>query len=505
MSTETGGEPSTRPPEAESEFSRITCGVVGSPRSKAERWDTTACLAFDAVSIPAVNSTRTFPTSTRSVTKAGAPRAARRVAVAAVCLSLVAAACGSDDDSTDDTVTTETSTVESAPITDSTDAPTSDAPTTDSTAPSDDSGGSAGVEVPTAPMSDADAAVIDDAAMEALALGEGVIPGMWVGVWDPAKGVHLAAYGDALAEETPATAEDSGRIGSITKTFTATAVLQQVAEGALSLDDTVADVLPDLAAELPDIAEITVEQLLAMQSGIPEYEFLVVPDVLENPTEVVDLDAVIIETVEGGVEPAGTAGYSTTNYLILGNMLEELTGQPSEDVLNELAADAGLTTTVLTVGDDIEMPDPSSAGYVNEIGVSYLGLEGIDVEPLGDVSSYNPNWGGVGGSMYSTLEDLGAWAATGFGNDFLPPELAAQRLEAAPLAEGIDYGLGIIDFGNGWYGHSGSILGWDSLAAHNPETGAVFVAYTNEYGASNVFVGPVLTAFPDLASSLYGL
>ena len=466
--------------------------------------DPTARCAFDASNVPVVISTRTSPTPSRPVERGGVNRVARRVAVAAVCLGLVAAACGDDEDTVDDTISAEASTVESAPTSDAPTTDSTDAPTTDSTAPSDDSAGSAGVEVPTAPMSDADAAVIDDASMEALAAGDGVIPGMWVGVWDPAKGVHLAAYGDAVAEETAATAEDSGRIGSITKTFTATAVLQQVAAGTLSLDDTVADVLPDLAAELPDIAEITVEQLLAMQSGIPEYEFLVVPDVLENPTEVVDLDEVIVETVEGGVEPAGTAGYSTTNYLILGNMLEELTGRPSEDVLNELAADAGLTTTVLTVGDEIEMSDPSSDGYVNEIGVSYLAAQGINVEPLGDVSSYNPNWGGVGGSMYSTLEDLGAWAATGFGNDFLPPELAAQRLEAAPLPEGIDYGLGLIDFGNGWYGHSGSILGWDSLAVHNPETGAVFVAYTNEYGASNAFVGPVLAAFPDLAS-LYGL
>jgi D-alanyl-D-alanine carboxypeptidase len=347
-------------------------------------------------------------------------------------------------------------------------------------------------------MSDADAAVIDDAAMEGLAAGEGEVPGMWVGVWDPAKGVHLAAYGDAVADETVATVEDSGRIGSITKTFTATAVLQQVAEGTLSLDDTVADVVPDLAAELPDIADITVEQLLAMESGIPEYEFIVVPEVLANPTEPVDLHEVIVETVEGGIEPVGTAAYSTTNYLILGEMLAELTGQPSEDVLNELAAEAGLTTTVLTVGDDIEMSDPSSAGYVNGAGVAYLQAEGIDTEPLGDVSSYNPNWGGTGGSMYSTIEDLGAWAATGFGNELLPPELAAQRLESAPLAEGIDYGLGIIDFGSGWYGHTGSILGWDSLAANNPETGATFVAFVNAYGAEPVLSGPALAAFPDI-------
>ena len=105
--------------------------------------------------------------------------------------------------------------------------------------------------------------------------------------------------------------------------------------------------------------------------------------------------------------------------------------------------------------------------------------------------------------MYSTLEDLGAWAATGFGNDFLPPELAAQRLEAAPLAEGVDYGLGLMDFGNGWYGHTGEILGWNSVAAHNPETGAVFVAYVNESGSLLATAGPALAAFPDLGG-LFG-
>ena len=278
-------------------------------------------------------------------------RAARRVAVAAVCLGLVAAACGDDDEGTaDDEVSAEASTEEATPDADSTDAS------------GDDSGESAGGEVPTAPMSDADAAVIDDAAMEGLAAGEGEVPGMWVGVWDPANGVHLAAYGDAVTDETVATVEDSGRIGSITKTFTATAVLQQVAEGTLSLDDTVADVVPDLAAELPDIADITVEQLLAMESGRPVYEFSVVPEVLANPTEPVDLHEVIVETVESGIDPVGTASYSTTNYLILGEMLAELTGRPSEEVLNELATEAGLETTVLTVGDDFEMSDPSSAG-----------------------------------------------------------------------------------------------------------------------------------------------
>jgi D-alanyl-D-alanine carboxypeptidase len=185
-------------------------------------------------------------------------------------------------------------------------------------------------------------------------------------------------------------------------------------------------------------------------------------------------------------------------------MLEELTGEPVDDVLNGLAAEVGLTATALTVADDFEMSDPSSAGYVNEIAAAALQAEGVAVEPLGDVSSYNPNWGGAGGSMYSNLEDLGVWAATGFGNELLPLELAAQRVEAAPLAEGIDYGLGIIDFGNGWYGHTGEILGWNSIAAHQPDTDAVFVAFVNESGSLVTTAGPALAAFPDLTGA-YGL
>lgn len=434
--------------------------------------------------------------------RSGVNRAAQRVAVVAVCLTLAAVACSDDEDTGDDAATTDASTVESAPTVEDSQTQTEEADSTsEATSPEATAGESADVEVPTAPMSDADAAALDAAAAEGLEAAAGQLPGMWVGVWDPDKGVHLAAYGDAVAESVPATIEDTGRIGSITKTFTATAVLQQVAAGTLSLDDTIADVLPGLADEAPEIADITVEQLLSMRSGIPEYEYAVVPQVLADPTAVIDLHEVIVDTVNSGIEPAGTAMYSTTNYLILGEMLAETTGQPVEDVLDTLATETGLTTTALPVDDEFAMPDPSSAGYVNEFAAEGLNAEGIDVEPLGDVSSYNPTWGGAGGSMYSTIEDLGVWAATGFGNELLPPELATQRLEASPLPEGIDYGLGIIDYGNGWYGHTGEILGWSSIAAHNNATGATFVAYVNESGSLLATAGPALAAFPDLVGA----
>jgi len=172
---------------------------------------------------------------------------------------------------------------------------------------------------PTKEMSAADAEAIDAATASALEANAD-LPAMWVGIWDPAKGVRIAAYGDAAAGEAAATAEDHSRIGSVTKTFTATAVLEQVAASELSLDDTIEDVLPDLAGQYPDLAPITVGQLLAMRSGIPDYANTgaVTGPVVEDPTKVWTVDEIIATTLEQEpLEAPGTAGYSTTNYLIL--------------------------------------------------------------------------------------------------------------------------------------------------------------------------------------------
>lgn len=348
------------------------------------------------------------------------------------------------------------------------------------------------------------AAVIDGAATAALDAQAGDTPGMWIGVWDPARGAHLAAYGEAEAGGAAATVANTFRIGSITKTFTAAAILEQVAAGALSLDDSVADVLPDLATQAPEIADVTVEQLLAMRSGLSEYESRVLPQVLADPTEVIDLHEVILSTVsEQGVSTVGDQGtYSTANYLILGEMLAELTGQPVEAVLEQLVASAGLEHTALQPVDQFGMPDPASHGYVNTPAATAMQQEGVDVEPLGDVSDYTASWAGAGGSMYSTIEDLGRWAATDFGNTLLPTDLAAKRLESAPIDVGLDYGLGIITFPDGWHGHIGEIPGWESIALHQPETGAVFVGVVNESGSLNAVLRPAVVAFPDLATAL---
>jgi len=120
-------------------------------------------------------------------------------------------------------------------------------------------------------MPPAETADIDTAANDFLTNSPDKSPGLWLAVWDPAKGYYEQAYGDAVADTTKATVADHSWIGSITKTVFATAVLQQVAAGKLALTDTVQILDAELAAEYPAVGALTVAQLLGMTSGIPDF------------------------------------------------------------------------------------------------------------------------------------------------------------------------------------------------------------------------------------------
>lgn len=363
-----------------------------------------------------------------------------------------------------------------------------------------------GVALTTEEMSAEDAALVDQLAQQGLAASDGQLPAMWIGVWDPTKGYYVGAYGEAVVGGAAATVDDHSRIGSVTKTFTAVATLEQVEAGKLALDDTIEDMLPDLAGKYPDLAPITVEQLLAMRSGIPDYANtgVVIGPVIEDPDHIWTVDEIIAAVMEaGGLQAPGTPGYSTTNTLILGEMVAEITGEPIEDVITDVARRAGLTGSALQEPDVTEMPAPASHGYLNEPGLTSLAASGIIVsEPVGDVSDYTVSWGQAGGGMYSTIEDLGRWAASGLGSTLLSESLGDLRIASAqPIGEG-DYGLGVFDWGGGWIGHTGQLLGWESLCAYNKDTGAVFVALDNETGSLDKTLGVAQAFFPDLVTGL---
>jgi len=351
-------------------------------------------------------------------------------------------------------------------------------------------------------MSAADAAAIDRLARDALAKNPD-LPGLWIGVWDPARGVYLQAYGQAVKGGAKATVADHGRVGSVTKTFTVVAVLEQVAAGRLKLESTIEEVLPDLARRHPPIARVTVDQLAGMRSGIQDYANtgLVIRGVAADPTKIWTADDLIDAAMTLPLSAPGTGGYSTTNTIILGNVLERLTGRPIEQIVTDVARRAGLKRSALQAYGSTKMPDPASHGYVATTGAKELEAVGAVVAPGTDVSEWTVSWGQAGGGMYSTIADLGTWAGTGLGTSLLPADLAARRLATQKIPEG-DYGLGIYDWGAGWIGHTGQIIGWESLVAYNTSTGAAFVAIVNETGSFMSALAVGLQVFPDLRGLL---
>jgi D-alanyl-D-alanine carboxypeptidase len=138
-----------------------------------------------------------------------------------------------------------------------------------------------------------------------------------------------------------------------------------------------------------------------------------------------------------------------------------------------------------------------------EAGAASIAEIGATIEPGTDATDWTVSWGGAGGGMYSTIADLGLWAATGSGTSLLSDDLIAQRLSTRPTVEGLDYGLGIIDFGNGWIGHSGQLIGWESLVLYDTDTGDVAVAIVNETASLVAVEFALGSIFPDYGETLF--
>jgi D-alanyl-D-alanine carboxypeptidase len=402
-------------------------------------------------------------------------------------IALLGAACSDDGSDTDD-----------------------EGASTSTSAPADGGGGGlwSGPLPNDREMSEEDQAEIDAVVQAVMEETEGQVPGIWIGIWDSEKGSYLTAAGEAVLGGTAAEPDQVGRIGSVTNTFTATAMLREVGEGRASLDDRIEELLPDLAEEHPDVAAITVEELLGMASGIPDYAnsdwFL--PQVVENPSRVWEPAEIIDQVLSrGDLEPIGTPGYSTTNYLILGEMLEEVVegDEDISEILDGVAEDAGLAGARMPEPEDAALPDPHSNGYVSEAGAESLAPTGAIIPPGTDVTDWSPSWGGAGGAMYAGLEDLGAWAGTGLGTALLSRETGDLRISETSELPGLGtYGLGLLDLGDGWIGHTGQIVGWETLAAYNTETGDVFVAIVNEAASVTAAVAVATEVYPELGEAL---
>lgn len=344
------------------------------------------------------------------------------------------------------------------------------------------------ITLPTKPMSAAEAAKVTSGVELAISFQSEDVPGMLVGIWDPQKGVYRRAFGVGnTASAAPTTVADAFRVGSVTKTFTATLILQLVAEGKLRLDGRVSAYAPALAKRFPDVGSRTIRELLSMRSGLPDYADTLVPRIPITPgwtTKVWQPNQLINWGIRwsGPILPAGAAKatYSNTNYITLGQVAVAVTGKSLPRLVQErFLGPLEMRRSSYPRAADASLPARSTHGYVTASGVEDFTKYGSTIEEGTDVTQWSPSFGGAAGVVISTIDDLARWAAARFGSALLPDSLQRARVQdSRSLNDGGRYGLGLQILGD-WEGHLGGIPGWSTLALRNTKTGAIAIMSIN--------------------------
>jgi len=253
------------------------------------------------------------------------------------------------------------------------------------------------------------------------------------------------------------------------------------------------DKLESFVPGIPNGKQITVQQLLAMTSGI--YDYVNDPDLTVRETadpllafslsDVLD----IIGQHEPVFAPGTDAMYDNSNYYLLGAIIEKVTGNPLNRVVKSQVLDPlGLNQTSYPTTPGI--PAPFSRGYFYQPN---LGLR--------DVTASNPAFAGGAGAMISTLGDLKIWAKALATGALLKPATQALRLKTKPLVQTpkitLSYGLGITDV-NGFLGHDGAIVGYGSVVLYLPSRRATIVILGNNNDNGNpapLSIGLAVAAF----------
>jgi D-alanyl-D-alanine carboxypeptidase len=300
-----------------------------------------------------------------------------------------------------------------------------------------------------------------------------------------ARGFGLRDVAGAL----PADAGTQYEIGSITKQFTATAILQLKESGKIDLDAPLATYLP----RAPHAADVTIRQLLTQTSGLPEY--MSVPNIETAVVKPATFDQLIAPIADKPLEfkPGTQWEYSSTNYLLLGRVVEVLSGQTWDEYLKEhIFVPAGMTNSA-TIAGEASLSN-MARGYVYANGKA-----GPSV-PVDD------SWAGAAGGIASTVGDLAAFHAA------LPGKLISMddyRLMTtqAKFTDGSSsqYGFGLYidtydDQPRVW--HNGNTFGFDASDQSFTNQGVRIIVLTNSLdGGSDELVANIFNdLYPAIAS-----
>ena len=263
--------------------------------------------------------------------------------------------------------------------------------------------------------------------------------------------------------------------GSVGKTYVSAVALQLVHEKKLDLDARISTYLgrEPWFSRLPNAADITVRQLMNHTSGLVRYEFqpaftaALRADPFKSWTAEERLAFIL------GTQPPFAAGagweYSDTNYIVLGMIIERLTGNSYYAELRRRILDPlGLVNTIPSDRPDLPGLANGYAGPRNELG-------GYDASLVNGRMAANPGLEWTGGGIASTTEDLARWAQLLYEGKAFDPSLLPVLLDGVPARLGRDakYGLGVIIRPTPLgitYGHSGFFPGYATEVIYYPDT-----------------------------------
>ncbi|MFI7111378.1 serine hydrolase domain-containing protein [Nonomuraea sp. NPDC050227] len=267
-----------------------------------------------------------------------------------------------------------------------------------------------------------------------------------------------AASGKATMNSArPAPVDGRFRAGSVTKSFTASVVLQLVGEGRLHLSDSVERWLPGL---VDGGADITIRHLLQHTSGLPEYSTGMMDEAgipkeryrTWSARELVER----AEKLPRDFPPGSAYGYSNTNYIVLGLLIEGVTGRPyATEIRERILRPLGLRHTRVP-GASPEVHGPHAHAYVPV-------TRGGGVVPV-DVTRFNPTMAGAAGEIVSTTGDVNRFYRALFQGKLLRPDLLKEMTDPG-TTEGYGLGLELAPLPCGTaFGHGGGAPGYLTVA-----------------------------------------
>ena len=299
------------------------------------------------------------------------------------------------------------------------------------------------------------------------------VPGAIVAVSVSGLIDYQTAVGVAdTATGAPQSVDDHTRIGSVTKTFTGTAVLQLVDQGRIRLSDPISRYVDGV----PGGDTITLDMLGRMRSGLPDYseddafaaelfaQAPTGPDAFaQTPQHLLD----IAFSQPSNFAPDSDYQYSNTNTVLLALVVEKVSGLPFAEYLRQnIFAPVGLSGTSYPANG--ALPDPHTHGYLE-----------LPDGPVVDATYWNPSWGDAAGRIVSTTADLKTWAKTLGTGALLSPQSQALRLaNPSAAAPGAGYSFAIFDT-HGWIGHNGDIPGYTTVLVYLPERDATLAVSVN--------------------------